>query len=411
MYAFLVRLFRSPKILTLYGRGIQFASQLALVLVLPKVLVPELYAEFNLLLPLAALGVTLVFGWITGAIHRYVYEIMDPDDPRFKHTVFIYYGCLSLVLVAVFFIVSVASESNYRLIPLLLMSMGLRDAVVGVLNMSSNHRGFFLANLAFALSLAVFIGLCSLPNHDNLATYLTIYAVLDMVLAIIAWNLIGVVNFRSAPHFSSHVAARYLRYGIPLVIRGLPLWLLAVSDRYLLALWRPAESVAAYILSYQLAASVITIPLSFLIIIIFPNIIQIDKEKGEAEALSYTYKMLGYYYRFMPMIIVGACGVVLPVVYFIYSEYLFRPAVIIIIVLAHVIQGLTHFYNKEFELNGKTMIITKAIGIGAILNVALNLIFIPVFGDDGDLAAAISTLMAYFVTALVVYRARQYRPV
>ena len=406
----IARFVRSQEMLTFCGRGIQFASQLALVVILPKALAPALYAEFNLLIPLAGLGVTIAFGWITGAIHRYVYEILDQDDLRFKQTVFIYYGYLSLALIAVYFLVSALTASTYRLIPLLLMAMGLRDSIVGVLNMSSNHKGFFLANLAFATSLAVFIGLCSLANNEDLATYLTVYAVLDTVLAVIAWNLIGVASFRSTPRFDTHVVSRYFNYGLPLVLRGLPLWLMAVSDRYFLAIWRPAESVASYILSYQLAGSVIMIPLSFVIIIIFPKIIRVDKEMGELEALSYTYKMLGYYFRYMPLIILGACAIVLPAIYYVYPEYLFRPIVIIVIVLAHVIQGLTHFYNKEFELNGKTMIITRAITAGAILNVALNTIFIPAFGDQGDLAAAISTLLAYSVTVYLVYRAREFKP-
>jgi O-antigen/teichoic acid export membrane protein len=410
MHAFLARLLRSPEMLLLYGRGIQFVSQLTLVLVLPKVLVPALYAEFNLLVPLASLGVTFAFGWLTSAVHRHVYEILDPKDIRFKQTVFAYYGGMSLVLVTVFFIISALTDSNYRLIPLLLMAMGLRDAVMGTLNMSSNYKGFFLATLGFAFSLAVFIGLCFQSTDNNLATYLIVYAALDSVLAVLAWNLIGVATFKPAPRFDAHIAARYFRYGLPLVIRGLPLWVMAVSDRYLLALWMPAESVAAYILSYQHAGSSIMLPLSFVISIIFPRILRIDKEQGEAAALSYTYKMLGYYFRYMPLIIVGACGIVLAVRYFIYSEYHFTPAVIIIIVLAHVIQGLTHFYNKEFELNGKTMVITKAVGVGALLNVVMNVILIPAFGTYGSLAAALSTLAAYSITVYILYQAREYKP-
>lgn len=410
MRAPLTKFIRSPEMLTLSGRSIQFASQLALVLILPKVLAPALYAEFNLLIPLAALGVTFAFGWLTSAFHRHVYEVLDPRDSRFRQTVFIYYGSMSLILVAIFFVASALTDSNYRILPLLLLAMGLRDSVVGALNMSSNHKGFFLANLGFATSLTAFIGLCAMSEHNNLATYLIIYSVLDSVFALTAMNWIGVVTLRTAPRYDTNVAMRYFRYGLPIVLRGLPLWVMSVSDRYLLALWMPAESVAAYILSYQHGGSIIMIPMSFVMSIIFPRILRIDKEKGAEAALGYAYKMLGYYLRFLPLFVMPACAVVLAIRYYLYPEYQFTPAVIVIIVFAHVIQGMTHFYNKEFELNGRTMTITKAVGTGAVLNVSMNLVLIPAFGEHGQLAAAISTLVAYSVTVYLLYRFRTHRP-
>ncbi len=378
-----------------------------MVFILPKALVPEVYAQLNLLLPLAALGVTFVFGWLTGAVNRHVHDLLAREDARSRQTVFAYYGGASLVLVIIFLVVSTFTSSNYRLIPLLLMAAGLKDAVVSVLNMSGNHKGFLLANFGFAMSLAVFIGLCVATPEDDLAQYLIIYGTFDTVLAIIAWYLIGVVTFKSVPRFDIEIATRYFHYGWPLVARGLPLWVMSVSDRYLLALWRPADSLAAYILSYQLAGSVIMIPLSFIIAIIFPRILRIDREKGEAAALSYTYMLLHHYLRYMTVVVVGASSLVLAVAYYIYPEYHFKPAIIIIIVIAHVIQGLTHFYNKEFELNGRTLVITKTVSIGAAVNFGLNVVLIPTFGSLG---AAISTLAAYTVTVYLVYRAREYRP-
>ena len=181
---------------------------------------------------------------------------------------------------------------------------------------------------------------------------------------------------------------------------------MSVSDRYLLALWRPTESVAAYILSYQLAASVIMIPLSFLVSVIFPKILQVEKDEGHIAALSYTYRILGIYLRLMIVIIIGACVLVLAIAHYIYPEYPVKPAVVVIIVLAHVVWGLTHFYNKEFELNGKTLLITKAVIAGALVNVGLNLVLIPTIGSLG---AAISTLAAYGVAVLIVYKIRDYQ--
>jgi len=391
----------------LVGRGIQYLSQFAMVVLLPKALLPKVYAELNLLLPLAYLGVTLVFGWLTGAIHRHVYDLTDSSDPRYKQTIFVYYGYVSLALLASFFVISAFTDSNYRLIPLLLIAAGLRDAVLGVLNMGSNHKGFFFASLGFAASLAVFVGLCFSTQNDDLARYLMIYAALDIVLAITAWRLLGVVAFKPSPRFDIDIAARYFRYGLPLVAKGLPLWIISVSDRYLLSIWQPADVVAGYILSYQLAGSIVTVPMTFAMAVIFPKIIRIDREQGEKAALAYTHKLLSYYLRYSILIFVAACAVVLPIKWYFYAEYLRNPVVVTIIILAHVIFNLSHFYNKEFELNGRTYVITRAVAVGAFVNFGLNLILIPLFGARG---AAFTTLVAYSVTVWLVYKARQYRP-
>ncbi|MHB8347640.1 MAG: lipopolysaccharide biosynthesis protein [Acidiferrobacterales bacterium] len=391
----------------LAGRGIQFISQLAMVLLLPKVLLPKVYTQLNLLLPIASLGVTLLFGWITGAAGRNVFELLDPENPRSRQTVFLYFGSLFLVLMGVFVIASRFSNSPYRLIPFLLAAIGLRQAVLSILNMSGRHLGFLLANLGFAASLSVFLWLCYLTVHDDLSLYLTIYATLDILVAVIALRAIDLVRFRPLPQLDINVMARYFRYGLPLVVLALPLWVMSVSDRYLLSIWQPSKVVAGYIVSYQFAGSAITIPMSFLVTVIFPRIIRIAKDESEPHALDYTYRLLGYYLRLMPFLAVGTAVAVLLFLRHYYQGYDIHAPVIAVIAIAHAVLGLTHFYNKEFELNGKTMVIARVYSIGALVNLALNIALIPKFGP---IAAAGSTLAAYLTLVYLLYRAREYRP-
>jgi O-antigen/teichoic acid export membrane protein len=393
--------------LSLTARGIQYTSQLAMVLIVPKALAPVAYVQLNLVLPLAFLGVSFVFGWLTNAIFRHVYELFDKDNVRLKQTVFAYYGFVSLACVVFFLATSAFTNSIYRLIPLLLMAAGLKNALLGVLNASSNHKGFFFATLGFSLALAVFIVLCFLDTNGALARNLIIYAALETIVAVITWRLIGVFVFRSPACFDLEIVKRYFRYGWPLVANVVAIWVISLSDRYLLTIWRAADEVAGYILSYQLAGSIITVPMSFVVTVIFPKILRIDREKGEAAALSYTYGLLKVYLRYIPVMFIVACGIVLPLMYYMYPAYIFNPYIIVIIVLAHVILGLSHFYNKEFELNGRTAVITKGTIVGAIANIGLNVMFIPMFGALG---AALTTLAAYSITVYAVYRARRFNP-
>ena len=391
----------------LAGRGIQFISQLAMVLLLPKVLEPKVYTQLNLLLPIASAGATLAFGWLTSAINRHVFELLDPRDARPRQSAFVYFGSVFLLMISAYFFVSMFSTSPYRLIPFMLVAVGLRQATLGILNMGGKHMGFLLAHLGFATSLSVFLWLCFSTVHDDLGRYLTIYATLDTLVALVALRAIGIASFHPMPRLDVGVVTRYFRYGLPMVITALPLWVMSVSDRYFLSIWQSQKVVAGYIVSYQLAGSAIIIPLSFLATVIFPNTIRIARDDSEASALDYTYKLLGYYRRLIPLLVVGVTGAVLWFTRYFYSGYDVNAAVIAVIVIAHVILGLTHFYNKEFELNGKTSVIAKVYSIGALINLSLNIVLIPRFGP---MAAASSTLVAYMSVAYLLYRARDYRP-
>ena len=402
-----INLLLTPAALMLAGRAIQYLSQLIMVLVVPKVLAPELYVKLNLVLPLAFLGVSLVFGWMINAIYRHVFELLDTSSDRFKQTVFFYYASVSLLLFLIAFIGQIYTSSVYTLIPVLLVAAALKNGVLGVLNTSGNSKGFLLTNTGFAISLLLFVVLSFLDTENKLSRNLIIYASIDIFVACIAWWLLGVFRIPPFPKFSRDIASRYFRYGSPLVAKMMGIWVISLSDRYFLTFWEGSKEVASYILSYQLAGSAITIPMSFVMAIVFPKILKIEKNESQKEALSYTYKLLRIYSRFMIPVFIIVSFVVIMFQYYIYPNYHFTPYIIVIIVLAHIIFELSHFYNKEFELNGRTIVVTKGIAIGAIVNVVLNLVLIPFFGGIG---AAIATLLAYSVAVYITYNMREYRP-
>lgn len=408
MRAYLTRLMGGPAFHALAGRGLQFAAQLALVLVVPRLLPPAEYVQFNLLLPVAMLGASMIFGWFTGATYRYAHTMLDPGDDRHRRTAYFYYGLLSALLALIYAVSALLTPSIYPLFLLLLVASGLKTGVLSILNAAERHGGFFFANLWFALSLAVFLGLCALVPGWGLARILACYAALDIVIAAVAWNRLGVFTLGPSPRFDTEIGRRYFRYGLPLVANTLAVWVVSLSDRYFLALWESTSQVAGYILSYQLGSSVITIPMAFALAVIFPKILRIEREAGHEAALDYTYTLLGRYLRYMVILSVLGGGAVILFIHLFYPAYETDPWVIMLIVLAHAIFGLSHFYNKEFELDGRTLVITRSIGLAAVVNLALNVMLIPFLGALG---AAISTLAAYCASTFFVYRARAYRPV
>ncbi len=396
---------RSPALLTLSGRGIQMITQLALVLIVPKVLLPEIYVEFSLVLPIALLGSTLVYGWLISAVYRHVHDLFQSDGQR-RQTIFAYFLITGLPLLTAYVALFITTDWIYALVPMLLVAAGLKTGILRILNAAERYMQFLLANVAFAISLGVFILICAISSEVNLRSALVTYAVLDSVFALLGFWYIGIFQIPPVPRIDRAIVRRYFQYGMPVVVNSVAVWVISLSDRYILTMWEPTERIASYILGYQLSGSIITIPMTFLMAVVFPRVIAIDRESGEQEALKYTFKLLKMYiYSMLPIFIAG-CAIVIPFKYYFYPDYEFNPYIMIVIVLAHVIFGLTHFYNKEFELNGKTLVITKGVGLGAISNVGLNLALIPFYGVMG---AAIATLAAYCIAVYFIFKARTYK--
>lgn len=408
MFTALKRTLGSAEMLALYGRAVQYLSQFMMVLVVPKVLSPDAYVELNLVLPLAFLGVTLLFGWVSGSVHRFVHQFLDQGEIEIRQTVFFYFSIVSTICLMLFVGISQQVETIYGLVPLLLVATAHKRFLIGALNLSGRNRGYLFANLGFAVSLVLFIWLCYTDGREGLAANLLIYGCTDILISLLVWFKFtsGRINLRI--RFHKAVASRYMRYGAPLVLNGIAVWIVSMSDRYILTLYESPDAIATYILNYQLGSNVIVIPLSFAVAVYLQKILRIDKERGLVEALDYSYRLLNVYKKYFLLFLVAAFAVVYLLTHYIYSEYAFDYGqILFLIVLAHLIQGFSHFYNKEFELNGKTYLITKSIGLGALVNVVFNFLLIPVIGILG---AAISTLIAYAVTVFVVYRAREYRP-
>lgn len=396
----------SPQAYALSGRGIQFITQIALVLIFPKILAPSDYVQFNLLLPLAFLFVSLLFGWLIGATFRHIHPLLDAAGNKERQTVFWYFGATTCLLLIIYLMISAATDSIYALIPLLVAANALKSGLLSIMNAAEKQKAYFFANLGFALSLVAFIGITMSDTEISLTTSLMIYSFIDIILALAGWYMMGVFSFPPLPRFDSLIARQYFLYGLPIVINNLFVWVISLSDRYLLTLWQTTEHVANYILSYQLASSIVTIPLMLAITVIFPKIIRIDKEQNQKAALDYAHKLKVLYLRLIPVLLVCGCLVILPFKYYFYPNFKLEPALIVIILLAQLINGLSHFYNKEFELNGKTLVITKSIGLGALVNIALNLALIPHFGLLGSAAA---TLVAYSTSVFIVFKAGKYQ--
>ncbi|HZO74210.1 MAG TPA: polysaccharide biosynthesis C-terminal domain-containing protein [Ktedonobacteraceae bacterium] len=199
------------------------------------------------------------------------------------------------------------------------------------------------------------------------------------------------------------IARNLLSFGVPLVFSFVSVWVLQLSDRYLLSRLGPLTQTASYAVAYSLGgilAAVVLGPFS----LAWPTVLyDIAKRENAASIFQLVFRWYAIVLLFVSFALSFAAVVVLDA--FFPSTYQSAAPLIPLINLAMMFYGLYTVLSVGLSLRRKTWLAFIFVTFSAILNVVLNIILIP---QQGAMGAALATLLAYAVLALLVYIANQY---
>lgn len=203
------------------------------------------------------------------------------------------------------------------------------------------------------------------------------------------------LTYLKSPKFWNYSYIRYaLKISAPLILHGIALNLLSQSDRVMITIYRgPSETgIYSLIYNFSMIATVITSSLEGIWVPWFINKL---KEGRELD----INRIAKYYIEFM-MVAMGVLILISPEIIKILSDrkYWIGMSIVPPVILANFfIFAYTLYVNVEHYYK-KTLSITLNTIIAAVLNIVTNFIFIPKFGY---IAAAYSTLFAYFISFLL----------
>jgi O-antigen/teichoic acid export membrane protein len=212
------------------------------------------------------------------------------------------------------------------------------------------------------------------------------------------------VGFR-LPKF--YVLGDYLKFGLPLVPTTLLGWIASSSDRYLIGYFLSLEMVGIYSAAYSIGAIIgfFGAPLQ---ILLFPTISKLYEERKEEEMKTYLAYSLKYFLLFTIPSVFGLSILSRPILLIMTKpEFVAQGEVVLpIVAVGALFFGL---YGAIFVwiliVAKKTKLVFVLVSFSAAMNLALNVIFIPVYGI---VAAAITTLIAYLVLlSFTIYFSRQ----
>jgi O-antigen/teichoic acid export membrane protein len=179
-------------------------------------------------------------------------------------------------------------------------------------------------------------------------------------------------------------------FGIAIVPAMLSSWVMDVSDRYLLRVFRDLGEVAQYGVGYKFGMAVqllVTWPFQ----LAWPQIaFAISREEGHERTYARVLTYLLLVLTFVVLVFVGASTSVIPLV--IGHQYLPGSAVVPVVAAAYALSALQYCVSPGIHIGGRTRALSVVGVAAAVSNLLFGLVLIPSFGMAG---AAWATVVAY----------------
>ncbi len=219
---------------------------------------------------------------------------------------------------------------------------------------------------------------------------------------VVAVCTLPLIFSRAGFHLRSAMVVSLLMLGVPYAGNFMTLWVLQLSDRYLLQHFASLSAAANYAVAYSLGTGVtfiITKPFGLAWwVLIYPI--------ARRDDASHVFKLIFRWFSFflllatlgLSLFAVSVLDLLFPV------SYHGQSLIITIVALSTVFSSIFIVFDLGMTLQGKTWLAFVALLFSALLNIGMNIALIPLYGAMG---AAIATLMAYVALALVSYLINQ----
>lgn len=215
--------------------------------------------------------------------------------------------------------------------------------------------------------------------------------VTDLALLLIMCILITSEIGIAIPKFK-HLR-EYLSFCLPTVPGGISNWVVNSSDRYVIALFLGPACVGYYSPGYALGntISMFIAPLSFILPVVLSKYYDEGHHSDVKTILSYSMK---YFLALAIPSVVGLSLLSKPLLTILSTPEIAEQGYLIttFLALSGLLFGLYAIITQILMLEKKTGISGTIWIVAAILNLGLNIIFVPIFGIIG---AAVTTLLAF----------------
>ncbi len=210
------------------------------------------------------------------------------------------------------------------------------------------------------------------------------------------------ILFKAGLTFRRDIAKGLLSFGLPNVTNFISVWVLQLSDRYLLSHFGSLAQTASYAVAYSLGGILSVVVLSPFSLAWPSAMFTIAKRDDAPRIFQLIFRWYTVVLLIMAFALSLACTIVLNL--FFPANYQSAATIIPIIALSTLFYGVYSLFTTGISIQKKTWYAVIFTTASALANIGFNLVLIPLYGSMG---AALSTLFAYILLALVAYIVNQ----
>lgn len=382
----------------LFGRAFPGLIHLAALAVFSRLLSPEAYGQYALVITGVGLANAVLFQWLRQGLLRF-WPIYETCQEKILSTVLTGFCGLVLgtgiLLLAGFILVD---DSDLMILLALGLALLWAEAMFALCQQLERSKmlplryammGFFKA--AASLLIGWVLVLLGFGVTGLLVGTLAGY-VLPLIWEVRLYS--GLVRLRQVDW---GLLMRLFKYGLPLTATFALGFFMRSCDRALLAYFFGAEEVGYYAVGANLAQQTISMLMMVVNLAAFPLAVNALEKFGRDAANSQLKQNLTLLFAISLPASVGVCLLASNIAMVLLGEA-FRniaSAVIPIITFGAFLAGLKGFYfDLSFQLGQSTIGQVWVNLVAAVTNIVLNLLLIPRFGVIG---AASGTVLAYMV--------------
>ncbi|MCM3111984.1 lipopolysaccharide biosynthesis protein [Lederbergia lenta] len=402
-----MRSFGKDSLMYMPSKLIEGIMGILIIVFYTRLFPPDEYGVFSLIVGIVGILTTITFGWLNHSLLRYYDE--NKSNNKFYTSVFIIWVTINIIVLILFLIsnlfINFSGIDNLKFYLFPFFILGNSWILLSTLLRASRMAGLYslLLSLSQILKFVIVIVLVKLFDIGVTSIFIStiICELIVVTTSFIKMGLVDKIDLNSRG-ISKPLIKSFFSYGFPLIGVALVTWILSISDRYIIAFYKGTGDAGIYTIGYSLVSQPLNLIISSIMLSAFPLIIKTWNESGIKETESFISKITNYYLIVMIPAVVGIFLLREEIFLVLaHEDYFIGNEVMPWTALGFLFLGMTQYVNKILELKQRTTSLLYIIAIVAVINLILNIIFIPFFGIK---AAAITTMLSYaiyFIISLV----------
>jgi O-antigen/teichoic acid export membrane protein len=370
---------------------------------------PDPYGQYSIINSTINIIFLVYIGWMHQAIIRFTNEYYHDEkkQKQFFSSIILTWFVLVSLLSCVFVLLNYLMPSFIAGIDvsfaIILVFVFIGYSISQMLLTLLIYAGKRLLNATLLLSTIVIkLVLTIVLYHTYSESIISIFishGITDFVMGTIALVVSKGYKSINFKYYSGKLVKKFIKFGYPLIGLALTMSLLNVSDRYVIIFFQGEAAVGIYSANYAVPAAVFSLLMAGLSRGIYPKVLHYWNHHSKEEAIN-SLSLGGKYY--LMLCLPAATGLFLlsePIARIFTAEmYVEGNQIIGLVAFGMFFLGLSEYFNKGWELSRKTMPILINCIIASIVNMILNIIFVPIYGY---VAAGFTTLVSFVVYMLL----------